>query len=58
MNSNFIKTSDEHTANILKQECFELVDFSNGIYTFINKPSVKFNKSDNLKFTYSNMLCI
>lgn len=58
MEKNFIKTSDQETAEMLKKENLELIDFSNGIYTFINKPSKKFNSSDNLKLTYSNMLCV
>ena len=54
----FIKTSDEITMNVLKAEGFELIDNSNGIWTFINRPSTKYNFAENDKIAFSNMLCI
>lgn len=53
----FIKTSDEETMQLLKSEDFELIDYSNGIWTFINNPKITFDNK-NIKITYSNMLAI
>ena len=51
----FIKTKDQETSEKLKTEGFKLVDYTNGIWTFINDPdySITF---DEKKVTYSNML--
>lgn len=53
----FIKTKDKETSETLKSEGFQLVDYTDGIWTFMNdsnRPMI-FDKN---KVTYSNMLCI
>lgn len=56
---NFIKVKDEETAEKLKNLNFQLIDFSDGIYTFLNNASFHFsNDIDVTKIKYSNMLCI
>ena len=52
----FVKTKDLDTAEGLKKSGFELVDYVNGTWTFINNPerSLTF---ENKKITYSNKLC-
>lgn len=52
----FIKTKDKETFEILKQEGFELVDYSNGVWTFVNDLNrpLTFDKN---KTVYSNTLC-
>lgn len=55
---NFIKTADKHTAEQLKKSKLTLISESNGVYTFLNDPKKKFSKTDDLKFSYSNMVCI
>ena len=55
--ANFIKTQDLKTADGLKQAGFELVDCTDGTWTFVNDPNRPLTFDDN-KFTYSNMLCI
>ena len=55
----FIKTSDKQTADKLKQQGFQLISTSAGIYTFTNDPekSVDVQFADDLKkFSFSNML--
>lgn len=52
----FIKTQDFETSELLKQEGFELVDYTNETWTFMNHQ----NRSltfDNNKIAYSNTLC-
>ena len=59
MKQNFIKTSDESTSEILKNLNYQQVDFSNGIYTFLNTDKIKFSENiDKSKIQYSNMLCV
>lgn len=59
MKQNFIKTSDESTAEILKNLNYQQVDFSNGIYTFLNTDKMNFSEEiDKSKIQYSNMLCV
>lgn len=59
MKQNFIKTSDEHTAETLKNLNYQQVDFSNGIYTFLNTDKMNFSEEvDKSKIQYSNMLCV
>lgn len=55
--ANFIKTQDCETAEDLKRAGFELIDCTDGTWTFINNPNCPLT-FDNNKFTYSNMLCI
>ena len=59
MKQNFIKTSDESTAETLKELNYQQVDFSNGIYTFLNTDKMNFSEDiDKSKIQYSNMLCV
>ena len=59
MKQNFIKTSDESTAETLKNLNYQQVDFSNGIYTFLNTDKINFSGNiDKSKIQYSNMLCV
>ena len=59
MKQNFIKTSDESTAETLKNLNYQQVDFSNGIYTFLNTDKMQFSDDiDKSKIQYSNNLCI
>ena len=59
MKQNFIKTSDETTAETLKNLNFQQVDFSSGIYTFLNTDKLMFSDDiDKSKIQYSNNLCI
>lgn len=51
----FIKTTDEDTANQLKEEGFQLVSKDGSVYTFLNKKPSEF-KTDNKKISYSNIL--
>ena len=53
----FIKTKDEETRNVLIQEGFEMIDYSAGVWTFLNCPA-KYNdtKVDSVKIVFSNML--
>lgn len=57
----FIKTSDEETKNKLESAEFELIDFSDGIWTFLNEPkkSVCFNEDNILdKVVFTNKLFV
>lgn len=56
-NSWFAKTQDKNTANELIESGFQLVDYANGIWTFMNKPDCKLTFDKN-KITYSNILHI
>ena len=59
MKQNFIKTADESTAETLKNLNYQQVDFSNGIYTFLNTDKMNFSEDiDKTKIQYSNMLCV
>ena len=53
----FVKTQDLITAEGLKRAGFELVDYQDDTWTFINNPKCPIT-FDNNKLTYSNMLCI
>lgn len=54
---NFVKTSDQSTANKLLSVGFILVDKSNGFWTFINNKNLQFNK-DTCKLQYTNQIHI
>lgn len=57
MKQNFIKTADESTAETLRELNYQQVDFSNGIYTFLNTDKMQFSDDiDKSKIQYSNML--
>ena len=59
MKQNFIKTSDKSTADILLKLGLQQVDFSSGIYTFLNTEKMQFSDDiDKSKIQYSNNLCI
>ena len=51
----FIRTTDEDTANQLKNEGFQLISKKGNVYTFMNKETPEF-KADNKKISYSNIL--
>lgn len=53
----FIKTKDKETSDTLQEEGFQLVDYVDGVWTFINNPDLPLT-FDNKKVAYSNMLCI
>lgn len=53
----FVKTQDLITAEGLTKAGFELVDYADGTWTFINNPNCPLT-FDNNKLAYSNMLCI
>lgn len=52
----FVKTQDKDIADNLKNLGFELVDDTNGTWTFMNNPDCPLT-FDNNKIAYSNMLC-
>lgn len=52
----FIKTKDFDTSEVLSKEGFDLVDYSNGTWTFINDMNRPLTFDEN-KIAYSNMLC-
>ena len=56
---NFIKTSDEETANMLRKFLHEVSMENNKYYVFVNDSTMKFdNKIDNNKVIYTNKMCI
>ena len=57
---NFIKTTDEKTANLLLMLGFQLVSHSSTIWTFLNQPPKNFNFDtvDKKKIVYDNILSI
>lgn len=48
----FIITKDEATADALEAQGFEMINFKNGVYTFINDGVVKMNFGRLEKGTY------
>ena len=58
MNQNFIKTLDKSIADKLLSLGFQQVDFTNGIYTFMNTDKIQFSNDDidKSKIQYSNIL--
>ena len=59
MKQNFITTKDAHTATLLSQQGYQLVQNSNGIYVFLNTDKINFSENiDKSKIQYSNMLCV
>ena len=52
----FIKTKDLETSENLKHEGFQLVDYTDGTWTFVNNTDRPLT-FDNDKAVYSNMLC-
>lgn len=59
MKQNFIRTSDNETAEKLLNFGYQLIDKQNGFYTFLNTDKMQFSSDvDKSKIQYSNMLCI
>ena len=52
----FIKTKDLETSENLKKDGFDLVDYTNGVWTFVNDLNRPLTFENN-KLTYSDMLC-
>ena len=52
----FIKTKDLETSENLKRDGFDLVDYTNGVWTFVNDLNRPLTFENN-KVTYSDMLC-
>ena len=52
----FIKTQDIKTSESLKKSGFDLIDYSDGTWTFINDLNCPLT-FDNNKIVYSNILC-
>ena len=52
----FVKTKDFETSEILKSEDFELIDYTNGIWTFMNNSENPL-MFDNKQIVYSDILC-
>lgn len=48
----FIITKDENVADSLEAQGFELINFSNGVYTYLNDKNVKMNFNKLEKGTY------
>ena len=60
MKQNFIKTTDEYTAEKMISEGFKLVSQVGQVYTFLNDmpESFHFNSIDKKHIAYSNTLSI
>jgi hypothetical protein len=58
MKQNFIKTTDQETADKLMLLGFQLVSHAGDMYTFLNQPpkNFSFEEVDKKKYTYSNMI--
>lgn len=56
MKNALIKTKDKESADKLVSLGFQLISQDSGIYTFINDGNIQFTKTEELKFTYSNVL--
>lgn len=52
-NGKFIVTKSEHVSDSLEAQGFELINFSNGVYTYLNDRSIKMNFNKLEKGTYS-----
>jgi len=59
MGKYFIKTTDEETANTLKELGYQLFSSDDGVYVFINDSKLRFNESVNeKKCAYTDKLCV
>ena len=58
MKQNFIKTTDQETADKLMLQGFQLVSHVGNMYTFLNQPpkNASFDEIDKKKYAYSNIL--
>ena len=54
---NFVKTSDEQTAETLKKEGFTLISKDNGMFCFMNDATFKFSEVPK-NVVYTNVLCM
>lgn len=52
----FVKTQHLKTAEGLKKAGFELLDYQDGTWTFMNNPDCPLTFEDS-NYTYSNVLC-
>lgn len=55
---NFIKTRDKETADKLKNLGYELIEFSNGFYVFLNCSDIKVNFEELNNVTQTDILNI
>lgn len=57
---NFIKTSDQQTADLLISLGFKILSKDGNVYTFLNdvEKEKAFKKDDKTEVVYSNGLCI
>ena len=51
----FIRTSDEHTANLLRKAGFVELPKESGMWVFVNNNKIVFS-SDGAKITYSDVI--
>ena len=51
----FVTTRDKETSEKLEEKGMTLVNYANGVWTFINDKKFSFDKEDKLRFT--NKLC-
>lgn len=60
MNKNFIKTTDEETANKLVTYGFQLISHVGSVYTFLNSipTNFSFDTVDATKIAYDNKLSL
>jgi hypothetical protein len=59
MDKLFVKTKDVETKDLLIANGLQLVNFSNGVYTFLNSSADKFREEVNEKnIVRSNILCV
>ena len=56
MNDNFIKTSDNDTANKLRTNGFTEVSKEGEFYVFLNDGKLNFSEDDNKKMIHTNIL--
>ena len=58
MKNNFIKTSDEQTANLLREAGLQELPKEGDKWVFVNSDKVTFSSSDIMKkMSYTNILC-
>lgn len=55
---NFIKTSDEHTADLLRKSGFPELPKEGNVWVFINTQNKVEFASDNTKMHYTNTICV
>ena len=57
MKNHFIRTSDEHTATILREAGLPELAKEGKYWVFVNKENKQTFSSDDMKLNYSNKLC-